>query len=126
MHQLCIFSGERRQQADRACFGGYGYGTRLLHAHTWGLLCQRLTTRQDVDHVIQSQGSQLKGPLVAFAQNVEGHIAVPHRFARSVANVSTEDLQHNDPSHADHMAAVHTVCYTVKLHHLLACPGPSS
>lgn len=53
----------------------------------------QLTSWQNVDHVVQPQRGQLKGPLIALAQYIEQTVATPHRLAGLVANVASQDLQ---------------------------------
>ena len=51
-----------------------------------------LTSWQNVDHVIETQGCKLKRALVVSAQDIEGHIAIPDGLAGSVSCVTSQDL----------------------------------
>ena len=54
---------------------------------------KRPTSWQYVDHVLEAQGGKLKGALIAFAQHIESYISIPHRFARSVPHIPSQNLQ---------------------------------
>ena len=63
------------------------YKAKLKYVNTEGL-----TSGQNVNHMVEPQGCELKRPLIAGAQHIKWYPACPDRFAGPVTNIPSQYL----------------------------------